>query len=489
MKRIFRPLLAIALLTVLLTGCTFNYMKKDLSRYVTLAREDYLGLVLSVPPVQPVTEQDIERAINALLVEDKAAVNGGIKEYQKPLGLGDTANIYYVGSYVNDLGLTVQFAGGSTMTSSSASSLVIGSGSFIPGFEEGLMGVMPASTYLELDREGTVHADDVIYLDLTYRYEKTPYNYVTGTISGVRLDLADPGAFGADIAKAMVGLSVGVPFSFGEDDPNAFHIDFNRDGIAEELALSGKVVAISNEKTVSVTATFPADYEEESLAGREATFLVVVESMVDYDVPEFGEEWIEDSYPDFETEGDLLTGFRDFIRESLESDREEAYKNALEDAIWEHMIEHAEVHEYPKSEVKAYYKMFYEQLEADYASFRQYAYEQYGDYLVYSLDEFALTYYYDLPDEYKDDWKGYLTYTAEQNVRDKLLFYTIVRQEGYTLSEEEYDRRIEEYLESYALLNGTTVDAAREQIGEEDLRETALYAYVMEQLRASATVN
>ncbi|MBR3164748.1 MAG: FKBP-type peptidyl-prolyl cis-trans isomerase, partial [Lachnospiraceae bacterium] len=89
---------------------------------------DYAALTVEVEPVTEVTDEDVENKIVELR-ENR-------KELQEVSGRttveeGDTVNIDYVGRIDGE-----EFAGGSD----SGYDLTIGSGSFIEGFESGLIG-------------------------------------------------------------------------------------------------------------------------------------------------------------------------------------------------------------------------------------------------------------------------------------------------------------------------------------------------------------
>ncbi len=128
----------ILLASVLLGGCgkdpatnrTLGVM--DVERYVTLG--DYGSLSVSV--VQPAVEEaQVEELLLALYHRYVTADNGGVMD--RPVEVGDTVIIDYEGKQDG-----VAFQGGTA----SGSALTIGSGQFIPGFEEGLVGVVPGET-------------------------------------------------------------------------------------------------------------------------------------------------------------------------------------------------------------------------------------------------------------------------------------------------------------------------------------------------------
>ncbi len=105
---------------------------KAVEEYVTLG--EYKGVEVSVAK-QAASEEEIQATALQIYLESITADNGGIKD--RAVENGDTANIDYVGKKDG-----VAFDGGTA----SGYDLGIGSGSFIPGFEEGLVGVKPGET-------------------------------------------------------------------------------------------------------------------------------------------------------------------------------------------------------------------------------------------------------------------------------------------------------------------------------------------------------
>ncbi|MCR5770537.1 MAG: trigger factor [Butyrivibrio sp.] len=103
------------------------------SDYVTLG--EYKGLEVKVPIVD-VTDEDVQET---LLSSYSSSFTATEVTDRTDVQLGDTANIDYVGKYADTL---EAFDGGTD----SGYDLVIGSGTFIPGFEDGLIGAEVGST-------------------------------------------------------------------------------------------------------------------------------------------------------------------------------------------------------------------------------------------------------------------------------------------------------------------------------------------------------
>lgn len=104
--------------------------------YITLG--EYKGFTVEVAPVS-VTDEDVDGYINNLIESNPAKT----EITDRPIQKGDIANIDYEGKYA-DTG--VAFDGGTAK----GFDLDIGSGMFIPGFEDGLVGVKLGDT-VDLD--------------------------------------------------------------------------------------------------------------------------------------------------------------------------------------------------------------------------------------------------------------------------------------------------------------------------------------------------
>ncbi len=119
----------------------FDYESADLSQYITLSASEYAALNVTIGKEYKFDESAVDDYINKELFKQKKKTDGDTKVTDQPIKLGDSAYIYYTG-YLNG----EAFDGGSNADAENPSELSIGSGSFIDGFEEGLIGVIPSAT-------------------------------------------------------------------------------------------------------------------------------------------------------------------------------------------------------------------------------------------------------------------------------------------------------------------------------------------------------
>lgn len=108
---------------------------KDITVEDYMALEgEYMGLTLYIPPLAEVTDEEVEQLALAVYNSEMPAEAGIV---DRAVAVGDTINLDYSGKQDG-----VAFAGGTAQNQQ----LGIGSGRFIGGFEDGLVGVMPGET-------------------------------------------------------------------------------------------------------------------------------------------------------------------------------------------------------------------------------------------------------------------------------------------------------------------------------------------------------
>ncbi|MBP5348887.1 MAG: FKBP-type peptidyl-prolyl cis-trans isomerase [Clostridia bacterium] len=153
MKRIVALVLLLALSLSVFTACgkkkkanfdlestadaAFDYYHADLSAYLSISREDYASLTVSLD----VTDTEVDEYLNDHLLPSYRTPN---LYTDQAVQNGDTVYIRYTG-YIDG----VAFEGGSNADDDRAYGLEIGSNSFIDTFETQLIGVIPNQTSWE----------------------------------------------------------------------------------------------------------------------------------------------------------------------------------------------------------------------------------------------------------------------------------------------------------------------------------------------------
>ncbi len=415
-----------------LTACAeyVNYTEDDLDKYISVSESDYRGF-LSSPDFRAPTDAEIERQIMNLLFKNKDAkpqYNGG-NVTTIPISVGDTAYIYYRGYTVDENGTQKDIDGASNF-SSSIYPLEIGSLSFIEGFEESLIGKIPAD-YERFERKdsGTVDEGDVIYLTYSALYPDGS----SVSESEKRIDLSLPGtdaAYGEGFAEFFVGKEIATKTytaTFKHTAGDAVYYDMK---IGFATSCEGS--------PLTVDARFPEDYREQSLRGVNAKFDVYIRYSNVYNVPEYNDAFITDKLKFTEEE------LSEYEGSSLtERHRASIEYSLTEEAFWDYIAEKVTVKKLPKKDVTRVYEEYYYEIIS--------LYDTYYSASFSSVAEFAAQ-YYQLPAG--TDWLDYITERAEEIIIEKLTFYYITRKEGFLPTGEEYERLYEEcvseYLEYYS---------------------------------------
>ena len=384
-----------------------NYLSDDLSKYLTISESDYKNYTVELV-FDEVDDSTVERKIMKLLYDNRSedAVDDGETKISIPISVGDLAYIYYRGYTVDEDGNQVDIANTSNFLDTDPGELEIGSGSFIPGFESGLIGAIPEEHQFEIFKSGNTAAGDVLYVT----YKVTFPDGSSATKSSERIDLSktDIDSKYGEGFKAYLegGLTIGTKLeSKTFNDP---------DGKGTIVYMDMKIDAATRceDRAVTVDTRFPASYHEESLRGKEVKFDVYIVNTVVYETPEYDETFITETLgikaEDLEKyEGaDIVEKHRAKLLEEAKEENESNRKSIIEEAMWKQYNEKVKVKKLPEREVEdAYRERLYE---------LQYLAQNYG----YSdLGQFIIA-YYGLGSN--ADWQAYIVAEVQNVIKEKL---------------------------------------------------------------------
>ena len=175
-----------------------------------------------------------------------------------------------------------------------------------------------------------------------------------------------------------------------------------------------------------VVVTFPEDYFEERLRGKEATFKVNLNSISEEELPELDDEFIKD-ISDFDTVKEY--------REDLKIKKEEELKNRAEAEkeakVLDKVVDSVEV-DIPKSMVDA-------QINAQVENFDR----------SLKMQGFGIDQYVKMLGQTMEDFKENLRKEAEKQVKTALVIEAIAKAENFEITdteiEEEVDKSVKEY--------------------------------------------
>ncbi len=449
----------------------FDYA--DSYKYVSLDKNVFVGKTFPVSLHKTVTDAELEQAFQEILLEMGSTVDVTDTAAKE----GDTVKIYYQG-VENVEGVEVAFEGGTYMSFGSPYSLILGSGSFIDGFEEGLIGVIPQDTYAcTTDPSVTVEQDSYIHVKLNGTYYKAGASEPTTLTTGNKSKLINLSQcpYGDDFAEGVTGACVG--------DQLEFDCRYDADGDGEEdlVSFCVEILDLLQLHAHEVQATFPQDYWEETMAGKTVKFYVWVEA-IEVPVPaEVNQElWEELGYTT--DEEDVLAAFLCDLREEMQAMRDEDCRSEAVERIWEKLMESAVLSEYPANEVATMVADI--KAEADY--YYRY-YTNYG-YTFKDYNDFVIR-YYSVPAEETEnfDADAFFEKVAKEGVKSRMLSWYLFSEYDVTVAADELDQSVNDFLQEqanyFAQQYGQTVTVEQmAQMYADEYGENYVRQYVEESL-------
>lgn len=502
--RVSLAVLLILAFTLSLVACSdadedFDYINGNHSEYVYIASEDYKNFPVEIPLVS-VDESDVQFEINKLLVKnkDKKALYDGDAVYVSgyKIKVGDVAKLWYRAYTTDENGVKTEVPGASNFNDTSPYPLEIGSGNFVKGFEDGLVGKPLQEKGLDVVKTGKVEDGDIIYIS----YSAFLPNGKPTDVSKVRIDTSDKLAVDKVYGKGFADFLIGKYIGGKAETPPPFRVEGEEIDTAY-FNLKIDYVLRSEETPYLLDVVFPADYREKSLRGLKVTFEVYVSRAVMYKTPEWSDSFITDTLkvsPESLSvyEGETLTQkYENKLLSELKASAEIANKSLIAEEMFRYYRSKAEVKKLPEWEVQKMYN--------------QYVNDAAGIYNMYSssfktFDEFA-RYYFGLSSD--ANWQEFLMTKAEDAVTERLIFFYIINKEGIIPQGEDYDRLykecIEEYKKYFFEVNKAEIDACKteeektakrleienrmlELYGEKYFRELVYEKYALDYLLAFA---
>ncbi len=259
-------------------------------------------------------------------------------------------------------------------------------------------------------------------------------------------------AMGDTVNIDYVGKKDGVAFNGGTAQGYDLEIGSGNfiDGFEDGL------VGVGVGDTVDLNLTFPENYNEE-LGGQDVVFTVTVNYINGDIIAPTIEEYVASN--NFES----VDAYKDSVVEEINKSNE----TDAEQEVWATAVGNATINEYPQSEIdKALSNMkdYYSQLAAAWGTDLNGLLSQMG-----SSEE-----------TFEEDMLEY----AELAVAEKLVAIAIAEKENITVSNEEYDAKINEYLEMYDAY--TTKEEIEEVIEPDTLKDQLLMEEVMQFVADSA---
>ena len=467
----------------LLEKCaTVDFIKDSLAEYIDIDESFYKGYTVVIDEGR-VSLFDVENAILKVLCKNKITPEGDlIPKYDVTLSAGDVANIYHRGYTIGEDGEKNYFVGGCNF-SDTPTSLELGSGAFIPGFEYNLIG-KNQKDYATLTKieEGDISSADIISIGYSYSCS----DGTVKTNQSAMIDLKDQGldlVFGEGFSRYFSdnksNITVGQKFATGSDTFDTVKTGENGELLTYTYfdVTVGGAYDISEAAVLVIETYFPEEYHEPSLSGKTAYFEVYIKSVIDYITPELNDEFITSTLKlsaaflePYEGET-LLEKYHSYVREQYITDNGLDEESLIADAFWKSVMDGAVIKRYPEGQLKSMYNNILSSADEYYYSNSYYQY-------IYSHDDFMCLY---LGVQTGSDWRSEIVAIAKEQLKQQLVFYRIMNKEGIKPSEEEYQALFNEYLEQALESVGITRDdfdsAAQYEVAKNQYKDQIIKSY------------
>ncbi|MFV0361771.1 MAG: trigger factor [Suipraeoptans sp.] len=196
--------------------------------------------------------------------------------------------------------------------------------------------------------------------------------------------------------------------------------------------------------------SFPEEYQSEELAGQDVVFTITINSITQQEEPELTDDFVKEVSEESKT----VEEYKKEVKEGLEKNNEETYKNNLMSAAWTAVLDKAEIKKYDddkiNEEVESYIKQYQEMAES------------------YGMTYEELVQYYGAADE--DEFKETLETQVKDNQKQEMVTNAIMEKEKLEPSEDELKDEYQRIADSYGY---ESVDALKEAADEDQLKMIA----------------
>lgn len=228
-----------------------------------------------------------------------------------------------------------------------------------------------------------------------------------------------------------VGTIDGVEFEGGNSEGNGFDLTIGSQTFIDDF--EQQLIGYKPGEVAVVEVTFPEDYSDANVAGKDAEFTVDIHGI--YVNPEYDDDFVCAYYSD---RGSTVAEYEKNLKDTY-------YDSQLTAYLQNYLTENSTVIKYPKSFLKHAKEISMYEDRQSYEYMNQ-MYAQYGSTAYSSFEEYTgMT-----DEEYRED----IATRAEEDVKAELVYQAILENEGVTVGEDEYQNHItemygsEEYFES-----------------------------------------
>lgn len=248
----------------------------------------------------------------------------------------------------------------------------------------------------------------------------------------------EPAEKGDTVVIDFEGFIDGEAFEGGKAENYSLELGSNSFIPGFEDQLVG--VKAGDEKEVNVT--FPEDYHEEKLAGKDAVFKVKVHEVKTLELPELDDDFAIDVDDEVETFAEL----KEKIKKRLEENKEHMARHRIENEVIELAAKNAEI-DVPEEMIDSEIERMINELDQQFRA-----------------QGLNLDLYQQMTGNKLDDLKESMREDAEKRVRANLTIEAVAEAEKIEVTDEEVNEELEKMANMYNL----SVDKIKEMLGSTD---------------------
>ena len=237
--------------------------------------------------------------------------------------------------------------------------------------------------------EGTTADGDTVTLDYSGKLDGTAFSGGTATDASYTIG---SGRFITDLEEGLIGLTLGQEYD--------------------------------------IPCTFPSDYSNSDLAGKDVIFTVTVHSITKKTLPDLTDEWVAENAESMGIEGTTVEDLRDETRQYLEEAGKSTYESEKYSAVYSVIKDGVTVNGYPQAELDSLKSILKQNMETEYEQYQAY-YEASG------ISDFSsyLSSVYNLADDAA--YEEYATETAQNYLLEKMILTIIAADNGIEVTADE----------------------------------------------------
>lgn len=214
---------------------------------------------------------------------------------------------------------------------------------------------------------------------------------------------------------------------------------------------------------VTVEVTFPENYQQEDLAGKDAEFAVKINGIKEMVTPELTDAWITEYTKEDETPYTNVADYKKSVRDELVAQKIENANNKKTADVLTKIVENSKINGYPEDQIDAYVNSNLEYYESFAA--------QFGTTLDGLLAQMGQT---------RQQFEEQTKKDGEAIIARQMICMLIADKENITISDEEYQTGLKNYAEKYSSeSNPYTPESFEKAYGKDVVEENLLIEKVL----------